>query len=447
MAINALKNPFALNRFGRSGAISRFTLLAIILGFLPVLSGVVLRSYGHGIQPVWLESLRMMDFPDIFAEALIIMWARRQGLDFGHYWRMFPRHIKVASAVFLSTFWIGAVFISPITSLSIIRSGYWIVHLGFGLSVYHLIKTSVSAHKIDVKHFVNWQVAGVTILAIITALYFAHIAQLPASYADQIKWAGAVPGFMSVRQFGILTGSVAALYAGYFCWTLSRGFNLSVAMLIFTLLMGLTIWSGTRAAVVGFAGAFFLLALATKSLPPATKAGAIVLSAFFGFWLSAPLLPPSEAFGFFQIFDTATQTNLDEVSSGRLTIWHFVWTLFLEHWAFGWGEGAMNGMEITGMTVQHIQPHNAILQFLYSWGIFAASAMFVIIGSVILRLHLKVGLNHSMAGPLMMADALLIMALFDGVLFFSRMIMPLVFCLALCLAIEGKSSNAADSAN
>lgn len=441
MAINALKHPFALGRFGRQSVLSSFVLLAIILGFLPVLSGVVLRSYGHGIQPQWLESLRMMDFPDIFAEGLIIMWARRRGLDFGYYWRIFPRHIKIASAVFLSTFWVGAVFTSPVTSLSIIRSGYWIVHLGFGLAVYHLIKSLNYAQKIDVKHFINWQVAGVTVLAVITALYFAHIAQLPTSYADQIKWAGAVPGFMSVRQFGILTGSVAALYAGYFCWTLSRGFNATVAILIFTLLIGLTIWSGTRAAVVGFSGAFLMIALATRTLPPATKIGVIILSAILGFWLSAPLLPPSEAFGFFQVFDTATQTNLDEVSSGRLTIWHFVWKLFLDHWAFGWGEGSMTGLDITGMTVHHIQPHNAILQFLYSWGIFAASAMFVIIGSVMLSLHRKVAFNLSLAGPLMMADALLIMALFDGVLFFSRMIMPLVFCLALCFAIESKSGD------
>lgn len=444
MTINTLKHPFALNQFGRLGAISSFTLLAVILGFLPVLSGVALRSYGHGIQPEWLERLRMLDFPDIFVEALIIIWARHRGLDFGHYWKIIPRHIKVASTVFLSMFWIGAVFTSPIAALSIIRSGYWIVHLGFGLAVYHLIKTANSTHTIDVKRFVNWQVGGVAILAVITALYFAHIAHLPASYADQIKWAGAVPGFMSVRQFGIFTGSVAALYAGYFCWTMSRRSNLSVAILIFTLLMGLTIWSGTRAAVAGFTGAFLMLALATKTLPPATKFGAIFLSAILAFWLSAPLLPPSEAFGFFQVFDTATQTNLDEVSSGRLTLWHFVWTMFVEHWAFGWGEGAMNGLEVPGTTLRHIQPHNAILQFLYSWGIFAASAMFIIIGSVTLRLHRKVASNYKLAGPLMMADALLIMALFDGVLFFSKMILPLVFCLALCLAIESKSGDRED---
>ena len=443
MSISAPSLSSAQNRFGWPETAANFLLLSIVIGFLPVLSGIVLRSYGYGMQPMWLESLRMMDFPDIFVEALIIIWARQRGMNVAHHWQIIPQHLKVAVAVFIATFWIGAVFISPIAPISIIRSSYWIIHLVFGLAVYHLVKAADLSSKIDVKQFVNWQVVGIAILTIITALHLTYIALLPASYAAQIKWSGAVPGCMSVRHFGILAGSVAALFAGYFCWTKPRQFNIPVAILICTFLIGLIIWSGTRAAAVGFVGAFLILGVAAKVLPPANKFFAILISAVFAILLSTPLLPPDPAFGFFRLFDLATQTDMDDISSGRIAIWHFVWNLFLDHWAFGWGEGAMHGIEIADTGLRHMQPHNAIFQFLYSWGVFAAGAMFLIIGSVMLRLHRKVALNFALAGPLMMADALLIMALFDGTLFFARMIMPLVFCIALCFAFESKSDDLA----
>ena len=432
---------------GRLAAASDFLKLAIILGLLPVLSGVLLRSYGFGLQPMWLESLRMIDFLDIVAEVLIILWARHRGLNFAQYWQMLPKYMKAAVATFIATFWIGAVFNSPIAPISIIRSSYWIIHLAFGLAVYHLVKTSEIESKINVRHFVYWQVLGIAILAIITALHLSYLALLPPSFADQIKWSGAIPGCMSVRHFGILVGSVAALYAGYFFWTATQRFNLPITMLICTLLLGLTFWSGTRGAAVAFAGAFLMLIVATKTLPAAPKLGVMMLSAIFGVIVFSLLLPPDPAFGLFRLIYPEPGLNLDDLSSGRIAIWQFVWDLFLDQWAFGWGEGAMHGIDINETGLRHMQPHNSIFQFLYSWGIFAASAMFVVIGLVIFRLHRNVANNVVLAGPLMMADSLLIMSLFDGALFFARMIMPLIFCLALCIALENRTSDEASSEN
>lgn len=439
MAANAPPSIFLRPETGRSRAATDFLMLSIILGMLPVSSGILFRSYGFGMQSIWLESLRMLDFPDILAEIMIILWARHRGLVVGHYWRVLPQYLKVAVATFVATFWIGAVFNSPIALLSIIRSSYWIIHLAFGLAVYHIIQTAQTTSSIHIRCFVNWQIVGITLVTLITALHLSHLANLPVSYADQIKWSGAVPGCMSVRHFGIFAGSVAALYAGYFFWTTPHRFNIVASISVCTLLTGLIFWSGTRAAATGFVGAFFMLTVSVRTMPPVAKLWAMLLSTVLAVILFAQLLPPDPSFGLFRLFYTDQNVDLDSLSSGRIAIWRFVWGLFLDQPAFGWGEGAMHGIEIADTGLRHIQPHNAILQFLYSWGIIAAGAMVVIIGSVMFRLHQKVAVNFALAGPLMMADALLIMSLFDGTLFFARMIMPLTFCLALCLALENRA--------
>lgn len=412
--------------------ISNFLALSLIIGFAPVLDAIMLRSYGYGVQPNWLESLRILDFPEILLESFVILWARHSGMDFNEYWRKIPILFQGLTLVFISTFWIGTALSSPIPDISIIRSFYWLIHLGFGLSVYHLIKSD----QIDVALFLKCQLAGLAILTVIIIIYLVHMTQLPSAYADQIKWAGAIPGFMSVRHFGILTGSVTALYVGYFCWTAPQTLNLRSAFFICIWLIGLTVWSGTRSAALGLLVGFVVIAFAMKSIPPFKKLGIITLASILAILLSTLFLPPDMSFGFFRWVDANANSTADSFSSGRLTIWLFAWDLFLDRWAFGWGEGAMYGIEISGTSTYHLQPHNSIVQFFYSWGVVGAVAMITIITGIILNLHRKLKLNNALAGPLMMVDAMLIMSLLDGVLFFSRMIMPIIFCLAICLTMQ-----------
>lgn len=412
----------------RLGRVDLPMALGLVGGLLlPLVSALLFPTYVQMIEPDWIENARHQGLVYLAGEVALVMVARHRGYDPAALFRTLPGWSRAALTLFLSTYWISSAFVSLLPSCSIMLSLGWAVHLLFAGAVFHLAR-DVAPERME-RLWIGFAV-GLGVLAIVTLAHFTLLPLGVRGHEREIDWGAAVPGFLSVRHFGSWTGAVLAGLTGL-AWTQRDGRGRHLVHAGVALAFGLTFWTATRAAVLGWAVVLPVAWIVADR--PRRR----------GFWTELPLwclgavaiaslLQPygHPAYAFWRAGGVAAP---DAYSSGRLTLWLNTLEVWRHHLLFGTGAGSTWWLvNLHGATF--VQPHNAVVQFLMNWGLVATIPALALLGGATWHAHRAARRHRDLLPPLLMLDCLLAMSLLEGMLHFPQFVMLILGCLAICFA-------------
>ncbi len=416
-------DPLAQSAFGarRAGPDALdVVVIAIAIG-LPVLSAFVYPTYVHYMTPRWVEWTRLQELPFVAFEMAVCALAARRGLDVRAAVGRLPLDVRLALIALAAGVCISSVLISKDPATSIALSIATAIHLLFALAVVHLLQVA-SARRVEA--ILPVLGIGVGVLAVFTAWRLATPPPAHTVPGGLIEWFAAIPGFISVRHFGAWTGAIAAGFAALILFDREHerfGWHHAGYLLCTTA----TVWSATRAAMLAMLVVAAITAVALRQVPrwPALlKTAVLTILAFtFAGALSIEDTP-------FRLYSSGEYANLESASAGRSVLWTLTFWRWLDSPLLGWGSGSTFWEVYAGWT--HTQPHNAVLQFLISWGVLGASGALYLLARAIGRVH-RPAMAHDRLRPLLaVLYALLFQSLFEGMLHYPRFIQAIVFLFA-----------------
>lgn len=417
-------------RIGRNDArplgvrwpVSAFVLGIIISGLL-IVNALVFRTYQIAMpSPLW-ETARQIGLPVLLVEIAAILFAMRRGLDIGQIWRSWPSILRGAVVFFLALFWIGGVFYSEMTVLASIQNLIFIVHVLFGMAVFHLM---TPLRTTDIRGMAVALSVGLLLLSMIILNAFVNHPPLDSMPDNQINWQFAVPGFISVRLFGAFCGAT-------FCFLLFQMLSdesrddrkILTPFLWLTLCAAMTIWSGTRNAVLGIMVTAFALSAAYKIRPSMKTVLLLALSVTSAFAIATALIPYNDSA--FMLIASQDAGTAESLSGSRASYWTALWAAYTDVPWFGAGPFASFWILPDGAQT-HVQPHNIILQFLLSWGLPATLLALAILAYATWKAHCVCFRQRQALPCLAMLDCLLVMSLFDGMAHFAQPLMLMMIC-------------------
>ena len=357
-----------------------------------------------------------------------------RGLELRDYFVPLRFDIKIAVALFVFGLFASSLLVSEQALTSVVISTSMCVHLLFGLSVYHLVERNGDEIMRTLPYGLG---LGLIMLAFLTAWKF--LAPPPASsvYGGVIEWNAALPGFISVRHFGSWTGAIAGLFAGIILARKDQG-RLDWRDWLYLVAIGMTIWSGTRAAVLAIGVACCVQIISTRQWPSLHTIGRLSILTGMAATLAWGLLPLQAPE--FRLFQSADEySSLSAAGTGRVEMWVQTFHRWLDAPLLGWGSGSTFWEVFIGWP--HTQPHNFVLQFLISWGIVGASGAFWLLGRTVVRAHRIVSRDQCALWPLMTClYTLLGMACLEGMLHYPRFIMLIVALFAIILKLGSRES-------
>lgn len=419
----ASKPGFAATRFSTVGW------LGILIGIImPIVSALVYPTYMHMMQTPWVEWSRLLEAPFVISEVFVILWAGRKGMDSTHMWRSMPADIKIASVFLIIGVFGSSLFLSEYPLRSVTISIITVVHLLFGFAIYHLLRRS---NVTDFSAFILLLGAGLISLAALTIWKFAFPPSASTVPGGVIEWFAALPGFINVRHFGSWTGAIAA---GFLVSTLfnRRKMRNTLLQSLYFAALAMTVWSGTRAAILAMVVTLAVIAI-THRLVPSLRSF-VVTSATTGTAITVAwlLLPTDDVT--FVLFTGADTASAAAMSGGRLDLWALTFERWRESAFLGWGSGSTFWEVYAGWP--HTQPHNAILQFLISWGIIGAVPALWLLARAVVLAHLITLRDKSLLPLIAILYALLIMSMLEGMLHYPRFIMLIFVAIAAILAVD-----------
>ncbi|WP_409645873.1 O-antigen ligase family protein [Sphingorhabdus sp.] len=402
---------------------------------MPVVSAMAYPTYMHSMQTPWVEWSRLLEAPFVLCEIFVILWASRKGMDSHQLWLSLPFDIKMASAVFVFGVFASSLLISAHPLQSVTMSIITILHLLFALSIYHLLRRS---NIQDLTIFLMLLGNGLLVLAALTFWRFAFPPPASMVPGGVIEWGSALPGFISIRHFGSWTGAVATGFLVMLLFDEDKG-RLPWVQAFYFLSASMTVWSGTRAAVLAM---FIVTALSIlvrrkmPSIPAITVTGLLTGTA-----TTVALLLPPYNHPDFQLFLWSDVASANQFTSDRLELWAATFQKWQESVALGWGSGSIFWEVFVGW--RHTQPHNAVLQFLISWGAVGTMAALWLLGRAITAVRIATKRSASLLPLLAILYTLLLMSLLEGMLHYPRFIMLVMIMFAAILAHGNRQETSA----
>lgn len=428
-------SEIASNRqFERAGFTEKLPAL-VILGIavgvvMPVVAALLYPTYRHFVQPAWAEWTRLIELPFVICEVFVVHWALRSGMNLPAMWQKLARDLKIATWILLVGLFASSVLISAAPLQSLNMSIITLIHLLFALSVFHLVSSSSSR---DMTPFMFALAAGLIILAMLTAFRFGFPPPLSQVPGREIEWASAVPGFISVRHFGSWTAAITAAFMALLLYP-DDDRRIGWWRFFYFLAAAMTIWSGTRAAVLALMLTALILVLTKRKLPTVRALGILSILTVAAVAASWPLLPADDpAFQLFRIngYGADHVDNMNQVASGRMVLWAATWDRWLDSPLFGWGTGSVFWEVYVDWN--HTQPHNVVLQFLISWGLVGAAGALWLLGRAVVTAQRTAQRQPDLHPPLAMLYTLLLMSLVEGMLHYPRFIMLIMILFAVIL--------------
>lgn len=410
-------------------------ILAIALGVvMPVVTAVAYPTYFTMMSKPWYETTRVIELPYLIFEIGFILWAGRRGFDLVAAIKALPRDIRIALGIWLAVMSFGLVFVSSDVFYALTHSLMWIFHIAFALAVFSVLKGS-NVPSDD--RFFHWHGVGLAVLAIYTAWWFGTVPPAETLPFGMVELRGAVPGWISVRHFGSWTGAITAAFAIRILFGAS-GRDMAWARAFYFLAAGLTVWSGTRAAILAVVVVTLVFLLFLRRWPDLGRiawAAGLTLAATA---LAYLLLPDDPAFHLIETRDF-------ESGWGFAITRTLIWTRSVEIWLSSPWVGLGTGSIFWEYSPSYrpTQPHNVVLQFLISWGVIGAAAALWVAFRGIKFVH-RAGKAVPVAFPaLAMLYALLFQSLLEGMLHYPRFIVSIVVLSVVVLVIaRGQDSSA-----
>lgn len=398
--------------------------LAILFAVIPLAAGLIFRTYKYEVDPLCFEAVRQLDLLFLVIEVAVIAYARKRGFAYVAIFRELPKDVRWVLILFLATFWVGSVFVTNFTTYSMLRAMLWPAHILFGAALWHLGGRSDAA---AVRRIVLILLIGYFAYFPLLAAHFLRAPDPATLRLGSVVWTSALPGYLSVRHFGIEMGVLLAMLLGLVWRDPSFGGAPVPGYTAITLVGGAVCWSGTRAAIFGLAGAILITLALRRNVPRAATVVLTCMALLVGGSVSMLILPPDPSFGLFRIVP-----NPGDYSSGRIQIWIDAFNLFLARPLTGWGEGSLIWL-VSWNGISFAHPHNMPIQMLESWGAPAAIAAFYLIGRLWFAMQHRTTQNAWLLPVAMAFDTLLIMSMVDGVFFHARIIMLVALMNAVAL--------------
>jgi exopolysaccharide production protein ExoQ len=414
--------PDVVDRSNGASALYIGVLVGIVM---PLIAAWVYPTYMHMMPNPIHEWTRLQEIPFVLCEFLVICWAITRGMEIRHIIAKIPKDCLIACVIFFIGLWSSTLFLSKVSVTSYVISISFMIHLMFGFSVFYLVSTS---KKEVFEQFGRGLFFGLIALALITAWRFALPPPAWTVPGGVIKWDSALPGFISVRHFGSWTGAIAAIFAAVLIKREDES-AFSWHDLAYTFAVGLTIWSGTRAAVLAIALACAILVVGMWRLPSLRTIGRLSILTGIAACLAWLLIPYNDS-NFYLFAPDDSFGGSGEITSGRWEMWVATYNIWLKSPWFGWGSGS-TFWEVRALGWQHTQPHNFVLQFLISWGLLGASGAFWLLGRAVVGAQRRTLAQPDLWPYMSGLYALLAMACLEGMLHYPRFIMLIVVLLAI----------------
>lgn len=396
-----------------------FGLLGLTIGIvLPVVAAILYPVYMHQMQPAWAEWTRLMEFPFVAGEILIIMVALKKGYRDALVWQLLPKDVIAALGLLLVGLSVSSIFLSKDVPASITFSIVTLIHLRFAAAIFYLARSERDA---SIESFFPMLTLGLAVLAILTIVKFHTPPPEWTVPGGRIEWPSALPGYINVRYFGSWAGGIASGLMLTLLYGRQRD-RWNIASLSYLLAAGLTCWSGTRAAVLAMAAVAVIALIGMRRLPD-TRALVRVGG------LSALAMAGAIAFAMddpdFALFVRSDMKSVDALTSMRTLLWHDTFYRWLDSPVFGWGSGSTFWEVNIGWA--HTQPHNTFLLFLISWGLVGTLGALWLLGRAIVATF-RIAMDDERLLPFAgMTYALLCMSLFAGMLHYPRFVMAIMF--------------------
>jgi exopolysaccharide production protein ExoQ len=406
--------------------------LGIMWTLLLVATGIVHRAYSFQTTSPVLEILRQSGAIVLFGQLMFLVWARWAGWSPLAQWRNLKWPMRFLGYWFVATFWVSSAFYSLIAPFALMLCVGTLIQIAFAFALFDRLSVvdSGSVSQLQTEMFV-----GLAIIAVMTIVHFWSASRAALAPGEVIVWQASIPGFISVRLFGAVCSAVLTfLIATALTKRQNSSDALTMAVIIF--MAGLTVWTGTRAAVAGLFGALLVGFVLLHVRPSARRLLVIAACVAVGALLGPMFAPAGDPV--FQLFSPRDYSTASTAASGRFELWTAMIAETAKSPIFGLGNAAPRWaipVEIFG----HFQPHNFIVQFLSSWGLAGAIPAFALLGTATVKAHV-IGRRLPMIVPVViMLDALLLMALLDGILYFARETMMVMMCFAIIFAADRQS--------
>ncbi|MEQ1538243.1 MAG: O-antigen ligase family protein [Sphingorhabdus sp.] len=412
--------------------------IALIIGLLPLANGLLFRTYYFPFRPAVLNPLFELEFLYLFAEFCLILWARARGMAFKTEFLKLNQLTRYALLAFLSLFWISSVAFAPAPIYSAIRAFYWLVHIGCAFALGYLI---TAVRPVQLQRSVEIVAAGFVAISVVLGIHFYFAPFSHHAVEKGFDWTSIAPGYLSIRQFGMVSGFVLTAWIATILSGKKVGGSALGAFAVTAILFGIMFWTGTRSAMLAVAVAIPTVVIFGRKLPPKFAIVSVMFAAVIGAALSTIWIPPGGSYGILTPSKFAIVGSPD-ISSGRLDLWRYGLEMLRESPIFGWGEGSYFQLLAMAGKGFHLQPHNFVIQFLMSWGILAGGIALIMMAKALLRLHLCLHRAYLMMIPLAALDSILVMAMLDGALFTLRTILPAIFFWILAEKISADADTA-----
>lgn len=400
---------------------TRFWALALGVA-LPLVSAILFPTYFTRMVSQQYETLRLLEVPYVVLEVAFFLWAGRHGFQLSAAIKALPRDIKVAGGVFVFALFASSFFIAKDISYALTHSLLWLVHVIFALSALHFFKEKP---VVDGDGYMSWHAIGLAILAVYTAWWFSFPPPINELPFREIVLKGAVPSFINVRHFGAWTGAIAAGFAIRILYGKADK-GMPPARVFYVLAAGLTVWSGTRAAILAMLAVTLVFIFSLKQLPSFSRIlWAILLTAIACAAAYALLVDDQD----FHLFVAREMGSAQEVAGTRLYLWSRTIELWLQSPILGLGTGSI--FWEFGPNDTPTQPHNFLLQFLISWGVVGAAAALWILARVIRAAHHKAMGAPSSYALLGFLYGLLFQSILEGMLHYPRFIISIIVLAAM----------------
>jgi exopolysaccharide production protein ExoQ len=245
-------------------SVEPLAVIGLLVGILmPIASAILYPTYTFTMATPWVEWTRLLELPFIFCEIAISCWAMQRGMSIAGTLAVSPRDVKYALILLGIGCTASSLFISkrPLDSVTI--SLFTLVHLIFFMAVSFITRGSNLLGK---GMFLKLVAFGLFPIALMTAVKFAFPPPPSQVWGGTIVWPNALPGFISVRHFGSWTGAICAGLAAKLL-TDSNERRLSWVHFLFFVSAAMTIWSGTRAAILAIAVAAVIIVAMNRKMP------------------------------------------------------------------------------------------------------------------------------------------------------------------------------------
>jgi len=360
-------------------------------------------------------------------ELAILFVAVRAGLGRGFVLSSLTRPERWALAILATCWCLGLILSAPEPLAGVERTAMRLPPLGAGIGLCFLLSRAGVEAAGGFPRFFMWQ----------PLLHIPVVVLLLLVFLDEprLNWLGGPVGFWHVRVWGVVIAAGVAAAVGLHAARWRPGWRSDAVLFAGVLVLGtLLAWSGSRSAMLGL-GLAYLVMVGVVRGPMLRGVVPAIAGLGLGVVISLTLPLPDNNYGLVSSITESQDADLNRSSGGRLTLWTGTLDHVLDKPLIGHGFDQFRYV-YKGEPEGTIQPHNAVLQLFFDFGLIGGSAAILLLLSLWWR---AVG-DCTTPGrewklpAVMVLNTMAVTALFDGSLYHAEPLALIALSLGILLS-------------